>query len=106
MLAGVAVMIFMVPVNAVMAMKTKTYQVGRLPPQGSRLGLGLRPPPGVGAGCSAFLGSFLEPCPLKNFNRCPCPGPHSCGAESPGTERAWASGVFRAPQVITLGSQG
>lgn len=27
-LAGVAVMIFMVPVNAVMAMKTKTYQVG------------------------------------------------------------------------------
>lgn len=45
MLAGVAVMIFMVPLNAVMAMKTKTYQVGRLPPQGSQLGLGLRPFP-------------------------------------------------------------
>ena len=28
MLAGVAVMVLMVPVNAVIAMKTKTYQVG------------------------------------------------------------------------------
>lgn len=27
-LAGVAVMILMVPINAVIAMKTKTYQVG------------------------------------------------------------------------------
>lgn len=29
-LAGVAVMILMVPINAVIAMKTKTYQVGLL----------------------------------------------------------------------------
>lgn len=28
MLAGVAVMLLLVPVNAVIAMKTKTYQVG------------------------------------------------------------------------------
>lgn len=28
-LAGVAVMVLMVPINAVIAMKTKTYQVGR-----------------------------------------------------------------------------
>lgn len=27
MLAGVAVMVLLVPINAVMAMKTKTYQV-------------------------------------------------------------------------------
>lgn len=29
-LAGVAVMVLMVPINAVIAMKTKTYQVGLL----------------------------------------------------------------------------
>lgn len=34
MLAGVAVMLLLVPVNAVIAMKTKTYQVGELLPAG------------------------------------------------------------------------
>ena len=36
-------MIFMVPLNAVMAMKTKTYQVGGVSTQGSKLHPCLRP---------------------------------------------------------------
>lgn len=43
MLAGVAVMILMVPLNAVMAMKTKTYQVGCPSPPRSSLGPCLGP---------------------------------------------------------------
>ncbi|XP_053750439.1 multidrug resistance-associated protein 1 isoform X1 [Panthera pardus] len=38
-LAGVAVMIFMVPVNAVMAMKTKTYQVAHMKSKDNRIKL-------------------------------------------------------------------
>ncbi|XP_016051783.1 PREDICTED: multidrug resistance-associated protein 1 [Miniopterus natalensis] len=38
-LAGVAVMIFMVPLNAVMAMKTKTYQVAHMKSKDSRIKL-------------------------------------------------------------------
>ncbi|KAM5199043.1 multidrug resistance-associated protein 1 isoform 3-T3 [Hipposideros larvatus] len=38
-LAGVAVMIFMVPVNAVMAMKTKTYQVTHMKSKDNRIKL-------------------------------------------------------------------
>ncbi|EHH60189.1 hypothetical protein EGM_11506 [Macaca fascicularis] len=38
-LAGVAVMVFMVPVNAVMAMKTKTYQVAHMKSKDNRIKL-------------------------------------------------------------------
>lgn len=67
-------MILMVPLNAVMAMKTKTYQVGYLSPGDSNLGPALGSfYLGSGGVSSPDVGfSALPACcdPRRSFNKC------------------------------------